>query len=108
MFHHIVNFKYKRGYDKGIHRRMKKFSRDVVKGVPGAVSCYYGENSCEKYTARHIGKGFSQGFTHVLVSVFENAKAHDGYHVSATHDAIVEPLGKAVKDYVICDYITRG
>jgi hypothetical protein len=108
MFHHIVNFKYKRGYDKGIHRRMKKFCRDVVAGVPGAISCYYGENFCEKYTAPHVGKGWSQGFTHVFVSVFDNAKAHDRYQESAIHQAIVGPLGKVTREYVICDYITRG
>ena len=108
MFHHIVHFKYKRGYNKAVHPRMKKFCRDVVEGLPGAVSCHYGENKAETFTARHIGKGFSRGFTHVFVAVFESVKAHDGYHVSAIHDAIVPVLDKVVKDYVICDYVTRG
>tara|TARA_B100001123_G_scaffold449128_1_gene613185 strand:+ start:5594 stop:5920 length:327 start_codon:yes stop_codon:yes gene_type:complete len=107
MFHHIVLFKFKRGYDKGIHRRMKRFCRDVMKDVPGAVSCFYGENFCEKYTAKHFSKGMSQGFTHVFVSVHENAKAHDKYQESKTHEGIVEPLAKVTKDYQVCDYITR-
>ena len=108
MFHHIVHFKYKQRYDKGIHRRMKKFCRDVVKGLPGAVSCDYHENFAEKYTAPHIGQGYTHGFTHIMVSAFDDAKAHDRYQESAIHQAIVEPLNKVTKDYVICDYTTRG
>ena len=107
MLHHIVLIKYRRRYDQGIHRRMKKFCRDVVKEIPGAVSCHYGENAAEKYTAPHAGKGHSQGFTHTLISVFKSTKAHDIYQQAAFHQELRPHLRKQMKEFVVCDYQSR-
>ena len=107
MFHHIVLIKYKRVHDPHIHRRMKKFCRDVAKELPGAVSCYYGENAAQKYSAPHASKGHVQGFTHILVTVFKSVRAHENYQQAALHDEMRPHLQKEMKEFVICDYQSR-
>ena len=104
MFHHIVLIKYKRGYDQDIHRRLKKFCRDVAKEIPGAIKCHYGENAAETYSAQHASKGHMQGFTHILITAFKSTKAHEAYQRAPLHDELRPNLRKEMKEFVICDY----
>ena len=106
MFHHIVLIAYKRGDRSAMHRRMKSFGRAVVKTQPGAVSCYYGPNAAEKYSAPHLGKGIGKGFTHIFIGSFKTRKDYDFYMQSDIHLALGPHFDKAGKDFMICDYVT--
>ena len=107
MFNHIVQIQYKRGDHTAMHRRMKNFCRAVAKTQPGAVSCHYGPNVAEKYSAPHLGKGIAKGFSHVFVGVFKTRKDYDLYMKSDIHVALGPHFAKIAKDYLICDYQTR-
>ena len=107
MFHHVVFMNYKRGDRSAMHRRMKSFGRAVVMTQAGAISCYYGPNVAEKYSSPHLGKGIARGFTHVFIGVFKTRKDYDIYMKSDIHVALGPHFGKAGKDFMICDYVTR-
>ena len=107
MFHHIVHIKYKRGDRTAMHRRMKDFCRAVVKSQPGAVSCTYGANIAETTSAPHIGRGSTQGYTHVFVGAFKSRRDLDRYMTSELHLALGPHFAKNAKEYLVCDYQTR-
>ena len=107
MFHHIVNIKCKRGDRTALHRRMKSFGRAVVKSQPGAVSCTYHANVGETTTARHVGPGSTQGYTHVFVCAFKSRRDFDHYMTSEIHLALGPDFARHVKEHLVCDYQTR-
>ena len=97
MFHHIVNIKCKRGDRTALHRRMKSFGRAVVKSQPGAVSCTYHANVGETTTARHVGPGSTQGYTHVFVCAFKSRRDFDHYMTSEIHRQARQSAGPRLR-----------
>jgi len=107
MLHHVVYLKYKRSYDQSIHRHSKTFCRNVMKEVSSVVSAHYGVNRFDKFSQPHLGKDFTHGYTHILASTFENARALVRYRASHAHTVFVPHLDAVIADFCICDFQTR-
>ena len=107
MLHHIVYIKYKRGYDQSIHRHGKTFCRTVQKEIAGVISAHYAENRFDKFSMPHLGKDFTKGYTHVLATTFDNARALKRYRASKAHAIFVPHLNAVMAEFAICDFQTR-
>jgi len=95
---HIVVFKYKPGTTPDQIAQVTEAFRELRKKIPGITGFEDGVNNSPE--------GKNQGFTHVYMVTFEDAKARDAYLPHPEHQKFGQLLGKlgVVADVFVVDY----
>lgn len=95
---HVVVFKYKPGATEDQISQVTNAFRDLKGKIPGLVSFEHGVNDSPE--------GKNQGFTHVYLLTFEDAKARDTYLPHPAHKQFGELLGKLgiLENVFVVDY----
>jgi hypothetical protein len=99
---HVVVFKYKAGASPEQIRQVTDAFRALKDKIPGITAFEHGVNNSPE--------GKHQGFTHVYLLTFENAKARDTYLPHPEHQKfgqLLRGLG-ILEDVFVVDYIPAG
>ena len=99
---HVVVFKYKQGTTEEQIRQVTNAFWDLKNTIPGIVSFEYGVNSSPEAK--------NQGFTHVYLLTFVDAKARDTYLPHPEHKkfgALLAKLG-ILEDVFVIDYAPKN
>ncbi|MEM8968977.1 MAG: Dabb family protein [Bacteroidota bacterium] len=95
---HVVVFKYKADASEADIQKVTDSFRDLQNKIPGIVSFEHGINNSPE--------GLNQGFTHVYLLTFEDAKARDTYLPHPNHKefgSLLDDLG-VLEEVFVVDY----
>lgn len=95
---HVVVFKYKPGATEEQIQQVTDAFGDLKNKIPGILSFEHGINDSPEKK--------NQGFTHVYMVTFENAKARDNYLPHPEHKKFGQLLGKLgiLEDLFVVDF----
>ena len=98
---HVVVFKYKAGTSAAQIQQVTSEFRALKDRIPGITAFEHGVNNSPE--------GKNQGFTHVYLMTFTDAKARDAYLPHPEHRKFGELLGKlgVLEDAFVVDYEPR-
>ena len=98
---HVVVFKYKSGTSPAQIQQVSSEFRALKDRIPGITAFEHGVNNSPE--------GKNQGFTHVYLMTFTDAKARDAYLPHPEHRKFGELLGKlgVLEDAFVVDYEPR-
>ncbi len=93
MYMHIVMMEFVPGTDAAFFQKVEDYAERIRRECQGVRLYHFGANEAAR----------SQGYTHAVVSAFDDAPTHDAYQVSKAHVEMKTYMGPSIQRLVVYD-----
>ncbi|MBO9680451.1 MAG: Dabb family protein [Acidovorax sp.] len=93
MYMHIVMLEFTPGADPAFLQQVQAYAVRVRQECEGVRLYHFGPNEAAR----------AQGYTHAVVSLFDDSATHDAYQISPAHVAMKTYMGPCIRRLAVFD-----